>query len=388
MEKYKESEEYYSQMLIVNQELLNQRDQILNGNEYKQTIAKEVYERWFEVEKAILTYDRTFNRYEKFIGRAMFDPVNHERREKRMLERSSERKLDNYTYYFNGLTEFEQSYRDYYESDVEETKEYDFDLEKRDMEILRESGDFNLNKWELEESSIEVTFTNAIDDVLGKRLFKYKYRNIGDPKFIERNKRVIQRYVERAKNRDPKVTAQLGDSIEKYYVENKLPFKFSERIYDKKETNAVDELMPYMKYVTDEGFQQFKDYYESDQEERPFFEYYNEISERERLRFAEVYENFFTKAMEYDKYYVTIPKRPYDNKKSIFSNFVSDLIDFNNRVRPISRNLAFRDVSLKHQILPMNDQEVQLNENDRYRKVLNFTKTGTNYIDEIKNTNK
>ena len=86
--------------------------------------------------------------------------------------------------------------------------------------------------------------------------------------------------------------------------------------------------------------------------------------------------------MEYDKYYVTIPKRPYDKSKSIFTNFVDDLVDFNNRVRPIARSLAYRDVSLKHQILPMNEQEHQLNSNDRYRKLLNFNKTGPNYMDE------
>ena len=382
MEKYKEAEEYYKQVSLVHQEINSQRNQMLAVNDYKVTIAKEVYERWFEVEKAILTYDRVFNRYEKFIARAMFDPENHQRREKRMLERSAERNNDNFTYYFNGLTDFEQNYRDYYESDVEESNEHDFELEKRDMAYLRDSGDFHLEKWELEESTIIYNYTNAIDDILGKRLFKYKYRSVADPKFIDRNQRVLQRFIERSKKRDPKVTAQLGESIEKYFVENQLPFKFSEMVTKSNESTANDELMPYMNYVANEGFQQFLDYYETDDEEKPYFEYYKEISERQRLRFAEFYENFFSKAMEYDKYYVTIPKRPYDKSKSIFTNFVDDLVDFNNRVRPIARSLAYRDVSLKHQILPMNEQEHQLNSNDRYRKLLNFNKTGPNYMDE------
>ena len=383
MEKYKQIENYYKQITLVDNEIKNQISQINSAFQNKETIVKEVFERWFEVERAILTYDRIFNRYEKFSGRALFDPENHNRREQRMQERIAARNNENYTYYFNGLTEFEQNYRDYYETDVEDTNEHEFELEKRDMEYLRNSDDFNLNKWEFEESSIWMNYTNAIDDILGKRLFRYKYRSVGDPKFVERNKRVLQRYIERTQSRDPKVTSQIGDIIEKHFVQNQLPFKFSEMLIGSQTPSAKDELYPYMKYVSDEGFQQFMDYYETDEEEAPYFGYYKQISERERIRFAEVYENFYSKSLEYDKYYVSIPKRPFDRSSSIFSNFVQDLVDFNNRVRPIARNLAYRDASLKHQILPMNERELSLNSNDRYRKILNFNKTGNNYIDEM-----
>ena len=73
-----------------------------------------------------------------------------------------------------------------------------------------------------------------------------------------------------------------------------------------------------------------------------------------------------------------IPKRPYDNKKSVISNFVEDLIDFNTRVRPIARNLAFRNAASQHQLLPVNNAEQKISENDngRYRRVLGFSKTG------------
>jgi hypothetical protein len=108
-----------------------------------------------------------------------------------------------------------------------------------------------------------------------------------------------------------------------------------------------------MKYVAEEGLQQFRDYYETDDEERPYFDYYNQVNEREKLRFAEHYENFYSKALEMDKYYVSIPKRPYDNSKSIFVNFVQDLVDFNRRVRPIQRTLAFQDATAQYQTLPL-----------------------------------
>ena len=48
---------------------------------------KDLYETWFKIEKAIRRFDRTFNRVEKFVARKFSDPANHERRERRMLER-------------------------------------------------------------------------------------------------------------------------------------------------------------------------------------------------------------------------------------------------------------------------------------------------------------
>ena len=88
---------------------------------YIETLAvplnKGVYENWWKVEKAIRKYDRWFNKIERFESRAYLDHENHDRREKRMLERKSKRWLDNYTYFFGGLTEEEQQFRDYFESD-------------------------------------------------------------------------------------------------------------------------------------------------------------------------------------------------------------------------------------------------------------------------------
>jgi len=102
-----------------------------------------------------------------------------------------------------------------------------------------------------------------------------------------------------------------------------------------------------------------------------------DFPEREKLRFAEVYFNFYNKGLELDKTYALIPKRPYDNKKSVIANFVEDLIDFNARVRPIARNLAFKSAAAQQQLLPVNnaEQKISEKENARYRKVLGFSKT-------------
>lgn len=54
----------------------------------------------------------------KFESRKFTDPENHDRREKRMLERANSRWDGAYTFYLGGLTEEEQKFRDYYETDL------------------------------------------------------------------------------------------------------------------------------------------------------------------------------------------------------------------------------------------------------------------------------
>lgn len=77
---------------------------------YQQKIplGRDMYETWHGIEKSIHKFDRIFNKVEKFDARAMTDPINHERREKRMNERKRERWVKNYTYFFGNLTEEEQ----------------------------------------------------------------------------------------------------------------------------------------------------------------------------------------------------------------------------------------------------------------------------------------
>lgn len=75
---------------------------------------RDNYETWAAIEQSIKKFDRLFNKVEKFDGRKFSDPENYERREKRMLDRKRQRVVENFTYFFGGLTEEEQSYRDYY----------------------------------------------------------------------------------------------------------------------------------------------------------------------------------------------------------------------------------------------------------------------------------
>ena len=87
---------------------------------------KDLYETWYNIERSIRKFDRIFNRVEKFDSRKFIDPNNHDRRENRMMERKRARWTENYTYFFGGLTEEEQMYRDYYETDIEHEPEDDY----------------------------------------------------------------------------------------------------------------------------------------------------------------------------------------------------------------------------------------------------------------------
>lgn len=109
----------------------------------KQPVGRDIYESWFQIEKSIMKYDRIFNKVEKFDARAMTDPINHERRERRMRERKHDRWVSNYTFFFGNLTEEEQQYRDYFQTDLEMDPEDDWVDEKLDELHIAGQGQFD-----------------------------------------------------------------------------------------------------------------------------------------------------------------------------------------------------------------------------------------------------
>lgn len=119
--------------------LIEQQVDALN---YKTKVpfSKDLYESWYQIEKSIMKFDRIFNKVEKFDARAMTDPVNHERRERRMIERRNKRWNQHYTFFFGELTEEEQQYRDYFESELELDPEDEYIASKFDELHLAEQG--------------------------------------------------------------------------------------------------------------------------------------------------------------------------------------------------------------------------------------------------------
>jgi hypothetical protein len=97
-----------------------------------------------------------------------------------------------------------------------------------------------------------------------------------------------------------------------------------------------------------EGVQQFRDYYDSDVEEIKSLEYLDNLTNRDRIRFMEVFEDFTTQKFD-PKSFATIAKREFNPELSAFSNAVLDFVDFKDRVRPLARDLTLLDVTRKYQ---------------------------------------
>lgn len=97
-----------------------------------------------------------------------------------------------------------------------------------------------------------------------------------------------------------------------------------------------------------EAIQQYKDYYESDAEEQQFFEYLDNVPNRDKIRFMEIFEDYTVDPTD-QKEYVMIEKREYNPELSVLSNMVLDLVDFKDRVRPLSNDIAMLEQANKYQ---------------------------------------
>lgn len=162
---------------------------------------RDLYQTWWEVEKSIAKFDRLFNRVEKFNARKLSsDPETHQRRERRMQERARTRNVDNFAFFLGNLTEDEQKYRDYFETDLENDDEDEQIEELRDEAMLAESGQFDPRLYDFLELNMVSEVHENFEDIVEDKIFKFKYRmNADAPEVYEkRNKRMIKRFVERA----------------------------------------------------------------------------------------------------------------------------------------------------------------------------------------------
>lgn len=107
---------------------------------------------------------------------------------------------------------------------------------------------------------------------------------------------------------------------------------------------------PLRDYMLAESVQQYKDYYEDDPEEVKFFEYLDEMSTRDKIRFMEVFEDHSLRPVD-SKKHVKIPKREPNPELSLMGNFALDFVDFKDRVRYLAKDLTAQDVAAKHQRL-------------------------------------
>ena len=315
---------------------------------FKLPYGRDTYETWVNIEKSIKKFDRLFNRVEKFEARKFSDPDNFQRREKRMLTRKKQRWVENYTYFFGGLTEEEQQYRDYFETDLEEDPEDAYVEDWLDHSELAASGEFDPERFDFIETTLYMEPHENFEDIVEDKIFKYKYRQFADgpESFERRNKRMVDRFAERARTRDPAIEADIAD----IYMRESRDNSAAQIALDgsKWRPVAYEETAPIREYMLNEGLQQYRDYYETDAEEQKAFEFLDNLDNRGRIRFMEVFEDY-TISKHDRKEYAMIQKREFNPELSAVSNLILDLVDFRDRVRPIANDLALMDISHKHQ---------------------------------------
>lgn len=95
----------------------------IKNSPYREPISKNTYQNLIEAEAIIKKLDRSFRQVLKFESRKYVDPINHARREGRMQERARLRWDNAYTVFSGTLTEEEQKYRDYFQTDLQQNKE-------------------------------------------------------------------------------------------------------------------------------------------------------------------------------------------------------------------------------------------------------------------------
>lgn len=130
---------------------------------------------------------------------------------------------------------------------------------------------------------------------------------------------------------------------------------------EKYNAKADSETRIFREYMVKESIEQYRDYYETDGEEQNFFEYVDNMTNRDKIRFMEIYEDY-TENKNDEKDYMMIQKREYNPELSVFSNLVLDLQDFKDRVRPLAKDIALMDISRKYQKHNMKEIEEEREE--------------------------
>ena len=109
-----------------------------------------------------------------------------------MLERANKRWNGAFTVFSGNLTEEEQRYRDYFETDLDQEREDERLEEYLDRQELLTDQRYNLNKFDFQEG-YTIGYEDDQSSFVEKKIFKFKYRRALDsPADYERkNQRMV-----------------------------------------------------------------------------------------------------------------------------------------------------------------------------------------------------
>jgi len=176
---------------------------------------------------------------------------------------------------------------------------------------------------------------------------------------------VTERFLERAKTRDPVLEQSIFSLLESDARDNSWAQIVNNP--DMARDVATEETRPFREYMVNESVQQFRDYYEDDEATVGFFELLDNLTNRDKIRFMEIFEDPTVDQQDFKQFYM-IQKREYNPELSIFSNMVLDLVDFKDRIRPLSKDISMLESATKYQ--KANVEKMQA-KNAEFRQLLN-----------------
>lgn len=237
---------YFAAMRLVDQEITENIK-----SSYTIPMSKLDFQTLLDAEAAIRKTDRMYTNLRKFHARMFVDPANHERREARMLKRSKRRQVDSYTVFFGGLSEKEQMFRDYFETELKENPEDEAVLEALDEEVVRSLPEYRVDMFDFQELYTRNPVQDA-SSIEEKLVFRFINRRCYDT--VTDYERRQARLVERSVARSGKSKGDFTSQVSQAYGTNK-PEEIS-RVQGQYIDNAIEEALA-----------QYADYYESEGEE-------------------------------------------------------------------------------------------------------------------------
>ena len=294
-----------------------------NGPLTRLPINKVDYETLIDCEMAIMKLDRHFNRVQKFERRKFIDRKNHDRREKRMLQRVAERWDNNYTFYYGNTNEEEQKFKDYFETDLEQFPDHEAIEAKIDEMEIAAQGDYNLDRFDFQEGYTRQPEEDA-SSILEKIVFKFKYRMMhSSPEEHEkREQRMIERHMQRIQDSN--------------YQEILIGYSQSLAMKDSQMLSSFEK--EYLELIATEAVHQYKDYFEDDTEEKKNFYIFDELGGFEKAVMIKGFENFATSLGDSTGYF-TFPTRKWNADLGFWSNVVADMRNARNFV-PAATDVA------------------------------------------------
>jgi len=237
------------------------------------------------------------------------------------------------------LTEEEQKYRDYFQTDLEVDPEDEAIESKMDESEIVSSEHYQLKNFDFQELYTRQPEEDT-SSFLDKKAFKFKYRQAKDSAevYYRRQTRTMKRQIERLEKKGfSKLTQNLS-----------LALQDGDKV-----TSTILERQ-YLDILADESIAQYRDYFESDAEED--FTVFDNIPDAEKVAFFNVFENY-TVPIGDNKGLLQIPKREWENAQGVWSNFLNTVGSYQALVLPRAKEMANIAGGLDIQALDMKELE-------------------------------